>query len=235
MFIELSGRTDLAPGTDVVPNCDFFINAGQRFLDRLLFSGRSEASYFVNLSASQMFVPVPGCRAVKDVWVYDSSSRTRLQEITSGDLLTNFTEPKASMEKGKPAYYAIVNLKAWPAAFTIGDLTQQWVADLIINGDLQAGYLTAIAIVPPVDSGSAYTLEVDGVFKSDNLTSPAAVSFWTELYPEILLKACFYELEVFNRNSEGMKDWKSAIDVDMFGLVCDYIEEEIRNIEKIGG
>ena len=72
MFVELSGRNDLI-AAGVVANATFFINQGCRELDRRLFGGKAEARYTCDLAASQILVPIPDCRAIKEVWLYRST------------------------------------------------------------------------------------------------------------------------------------------------------------------
>jgi hypothetical protein len=60
-------------------------------------------------------------------------------------------------------------------------------------------------------------------------------SFWSEVYPSILLKAALYELEAFYRNSEGAKDWDNALRVDISGLDMDAADQESAEINQIGG
>jgi hypothetical protein len=51
-------------------------------------------------------------------------------------------------------------------------------------------------------------------------------NYWTNVSPEILIKAALYQLEVFNRNTEGAKDWLNAIETETLGLEFDLVMEE---------
>jgi hypothetical protein len=55
------------------------------------------------------------------------------------------------------------------------------------------------------------SVEVFGLFWSDNLVADADTNFWTERYPELLIWETMLHLEVPVRNREGMRDFEEAI------------------------
>lgn len=60
-------------------------------------------------------------------------------------------------------------------------------------------------------------------------------SFWTEVHPNVLLKAALKQLEMFYRNTEGVKDWDMALKDDTGPMDYDAAEEEAAGIDQMGG
>ena len=60
-------------------------------------------------------------------------------------------------------------------------------------------------------------------------------SFWSEVHPNILLKSALKQLEMFYRNSEGVKDWDNALRDDTTPMDHDAAEEEAAGISQMGG
>ena len=232
MFVELSGRTDLIQA-GIVADADFFINQGCRELDRRLFGGKTEARYTIDLAAAQILVPIPDCRAIKEVWLYTSTDKVQLTK--ADDLLEMkkyYSEPKTGITASEPFVYFPVNARPYPSTITIGDYNQQWVFEDIITS-AHEGY-NAILISPPPDS-SDYTIQILGTFYSDALTGDNDYNYWTVTHPLLLVQAALYKLEQMYRNTEGAKDWDSAIDKTMIQLNSDWIEEEIAEIDCMEG
>ncbi|MFA5380300.1 MAG: hypothetical protein WC455_31350, partial [Dehalococcoidia bacterium] len=81
-FVELSGRYDLIKANETDNGADFFINAGQKILDRMQDSGKAKARYTVSLAAGTILVYTAGLRAIKGVWVSSSDGMTALKPCT---------------------------------------------------------------------------------------------------------------------------------------------------------
>ena len=79
-----------------------------------------------------------------------------------------------------------------------------------------------------------YTLEVHGNFYSPILDTDTSSNIWSELYPDTLVKAALYELEVFYRNTEGANDWLNAIQADLIAAEQLEVFEEIHNKDEMG-
>lgn len=229
-FVALTGRDDLtAVGAN--PDASFFINAGQRFLDRMFSSGKATARYFENLVLGQIITKSVGIRAIKRVYVYDADGRTLVEKAWLEKLREYYTKPKASIVPGKPQYYAPICLRPYPNAYTVANYNQQWAFQDV----LAASHWTynGILFMPPADVSGKYVLEVWGLFYTDALSLDADASYWTEVHPELLIKAAAYELEVFYRNTEGANDWLIAVKADAAGIDMDIVEEEIADVDTM--
>jgi len=231
-FVEISGRPDLEPGGSSTVDAYWYINQAQRMLDRYLSDGKAVARYAVDVEAGQILVPIYGCRAVKEVYIVDATKRTRLSKIDVQTLRSWYPNPKANLDADKPIYYCPIASRRYPKSQTSSDVTYTWILEEILDSSKRNSY-NAILIEPPPDV--TYTIEVWGLWYTESLSKGADVSYWTEEHPDILLNAALYKLEVHYRNTEGAKDWKGAVDLDMAELMKDFIEEETADISQMRG
>lgn len=243
-FVELSGRYDLvSSATTFTPDngANFFIQAGQRLLDNL--HEKQLAWYKKNLTVGQGVVDVKFCKAIKEVWIANSEGRTKLDKVDLGWLRENYGKPLASLDQGDPLYYAVGVNKLSPDQITLtagagvsvytGQFTYGF-EDIIFADELSEGYQhTSVLIAPPTDE--VKTVEILGQFFSVTLSSDSQVNFWTEQYPELLLKAALYQLETFYRNTEGARDWFNAMDLDLTGLDKNLVDEEVTDFDQREG
>lgn len=88
-----------------------------------------------------------------------------------------------------------------------------------------------IMFMPPADG--AFTLEIWGDFFSKKLVYNYDTNFWATMYPEILIKAANYALESTYRNTTGMGDWLSAIDLDLRGIDHNLVEQDISGMTQM--
>lgn len=240
-FIQLSGRYDLVVSpTAYTPDngADFFIKAGQRLLDNM-----QDTKFFwykKNLTAGQGLIDVQYLRVAKEVWLAQSSGRTQLERKSLGWFRENYGEPIASQDRGTPLYWTQTVNQLGPAQEDLttgtysGDFTYG-ADDLILADELSGNsHLYQSLLVGPV-SDSTYTIEVLGKFFSSPLTADTSKSFWTEQYPEVLIRAALYQLEVFYRNSEGAKDWRTAIEEDLIGIDHNLVDFSITGLTQMEG
>jgi len=226
-FIELSGRHDLVVDvTDYVDNgANFYIQSGQKMLDRMINFRKSKASYFERVGAGVWSVTFPLCRAVKNVWVNNTTGRSRLEPKDYNWLREEFASLITSTDRGTPAYFCRARMRA------IEDDSQNLGSFFtLIEESLD---LHGIIILPPPDE--AVVIEVEGLFYSDALTADTSTSFWTENESDILVWASLYKLEVSYRNSEGAKDWLASIKEALKDLDMDEVEDELSDDEYMEG
>jgi len=229
-FIEITGRADLADPAAAF-DAGFFINEGQKYLDRLFSKGKGEARHFVNLTAGQVIVPLANVRAFKEVWLYDANYRYKLNTETAADLRAAYDKPTASLTAGPPEYYAPIVIRPYPKDLSASGLNQAWaVEDMKLTSHET---YNAILLRPPIDASGKYTLEVHGLFYTDALSADADKSYWTETNELLLIFAAAFMMELSYRNSEGAKDWKASITEITDGLDKDIVEEEITGITSM--
>jgi hypothetical protein len=234
-FVELSGRYDLITNTDEDNGADFFLNAGQKYLDRMLDSGKMVARYPVLLTAGTVVAKTIGLRAIKEVWIADSAGqKSQLERKAIADLRACYDEESSDISRNTPLYYAPAIFRPYPD--TLATVTgMKDVEDLLlysVGAPAQHFNYNGIIVMPPPDA--TYTLSIWGLFYSPTLSATLAAgtwtqvkSFWTEVHPEILLSAGLFKLESFYRNTEGAKDFKQTVMDDMTGLDFDSVEEDL--------
>ncbi len=241
-FVELSGRYDLTTNTEEDSGADFFLNAGQKYLDRLMDTGKMNARYPVIVAAGTYIVKSVGIRAIREVWAGNADGKYQLIPDTLQKLREEYSEEFSDVSQGTPAYYAPAVFRPYPD--TLASVTGMYnVSDLLLyNAVAPAQHFNynGIVIMPPPDG--TYTIEILGLFYSPTLSATLAgvtwtqvKSFWTEVHPETLIAAALFKLEGFYRNTEGSKDFKATVMDDIVGLDHDAVEEELTGDMQMGG
>lgn len=227
-FIELSGRFDLVVDiTDYVDNgADFYIREGSKLLDQLNDSGAEEGTVFYNVKVGDYYLFIPELRVVEEVWAYNSEKRFQLEETNRVGLWEYFPNKLLSSDYTLPTKY-------YPGSFKVGNTeSNDRVPDFMIRlsdeGDVPNGI-----IFQPTDT--ALTIEVIGKFFSSKLERDCDTNFWSIHYPLLLTWASLYNLEVSYRNSEGAKDWMSAIELRLFYISKDKVDQDSINVKQMQG
>ena len=134
---------------------------------------------------------------------------------------------------GNPLYYCPAVLRAVPET----DRTPVGSLDAFLGfADIMFGEhynYNGVLIVPPPDQ--VLHVEVWGLFYSPALLGDTEKSYWSEAHPEALLMAAYRQLEVVNRNSQGVKDWENSINETLFGIDKDVVEEDISGADQMEG
>lgn len=227
-FRAVSGRYDLV-GADGVTDqgADFYLNAGLRHLDRRSNFQKSPARSFNLLTAGQMLVKIQHCRAIQEVWVANQTSRWQLEKRWWQDFRATFTKAPSETNTGSTSVYCATFLRPTPEVLSAEELVAlDWVTkymEVVTDGTHQL--YNGVLIGPP--STEDLMVEVVGLFYSRELSSPTDSNMWTELWPELVVQAACLELEKMHRNSQGVNDWNSAIEMSLQELDKDGVEEEI--------
>lgn len=239
-FVQLSGRYDLITATYEDNGADFFLNAGQKMLDRLQETGKSKAKSVSQITAGTYFKALTNVRAIKEVWVGSTSEDlVRLEKYTLNEIRVAYGEELSGVTQGVPEYWAPAVFRPYPDSQAAAGWSGYYdIGDLI----LADGHYTynGIVFMPPADQ--TLYLSIYGLFYSPTLTATLSgdtwtqtKSFWTEEHDDILLYAALYKLETFYRNTEGAKDWMNALGIDLGGLDKDLVEEEIDDVNQMEG
>lgn len=209
-FVRESGRYDLVLD-DVLwedSGADAYINAGQRMLDRLVDITTAQHTYADSCTVGDMVFPVPECRSIKEVLVWtDDEVPVMLAKSFDNPLLFSKTAHDSS---GRPTKYLPTN-----------------------NRDARDKVYTALLLYPIPDNN--YYIEVRGYFYSPSLTTPTSESYWTIDHPSLLVMAAQCQLEMFSRNSEGVRDWMESINLLLTGINYDSREQDTTDIGRLGG
>lgn len=196
--VEFSGRVDLA-SSDYLTDAggDFFINAGSRWLDLNFEVQREDAYEDFPLAVSGYEVDVIGCRVVKLVGFLNSDGEwTPLTYAPHMVLLTDYPS-WGSSDSETPEY---------------------WTRSVSRKNRKAGSYhdVTTITIMGP--TSEAITLRVYGLFHADELKNLGDTNYWSEMYPEALAFAACMILEMHNRNTAGMLDYRNSLKLLLDGV-----------------
>jgi hypothetical protein len=225
----LSGRFDLFD--EVIDVGDMLINEAVKALDRLSETQKTWASHLVYVASGGWYAELPYCRAIKEVWVSDDTGeRWQLEKKNIQDLMAGWmTELAANTEGGAPLYYSPAVTRRIPEG---GALPVNVTNYIDIN--TSSGYIYNSIIVAPV-TDAQYLLDIRGLFGSKKLTLEVDENYWSVNHPGLLIKATLREIEVFNRNASGVRDFDTAIATDLDGINKDLVEEIIAEVDQMEG
>ena len=231
-FRTTSGRHDLVAADGSDTGADFFINAGQRHLDRRSQVQKSFATCFRFLEIGRYSVQFPYCRAVKEIWVGTTEARWQLKKKNLADLLAGyFTSLPSGIDSGTTLYYSPAVTRAAPETFnTPADELESFAGYVDVLSADHFAY-NSILVAPPTSERLA--VQVKGLFYSDQLVEDTDKSYWTEVHPDILIMAAMRAVEIINRNTQGVNDWNSAISEEVTKIDMDLVEEEIAEVTQI--
>lgn len=241
-FAEVTGRWDLLTSTYEDAGADFIINAAQRYLDRILDSGKMKARYLVIMTAGQIVAKSVGIRSIQEVWVANADGKTQLEPVDLNVLRSYYDEESSSIVQDCPAYYAPAVLRPYPD--TLASTTGMYdVEDLLkYNATTPAQHFNynGIIVMPPPDS--TYTLSIWGLFYSPELsaTLSGAVwtqtkSYWTEVEPMILIEAAAYKMHALYNNTSSAADYKVLVGEDVMGIDKDAADQDCAGSLVMGG
>lgn len=235
-LVDVSGRHDLVVDTTayVDNGANFYINAGQRILDRLETVPQSKARVFRMTAAGDYGIVFPNCRSILEIWVADIDGRQKMRKYSMEDFrLDYFNEPVGLITQNVPQVYTPAWLRTIPDRIVIADLEAiLGYADVPVGATERMTY-NGIIFMPPADG--AYQIEVVGYFYSPAFTDDAHTSFWSEIHPELLLWAAQAVMEVDHRNTQGFKDWMNAINTFITTVGFDVVEEELTDVDQMEG
>lgn len=235
-FITESGRHDLVTDIEgfVDNGANFYINAGQRFLDRLDQAPKTSARVFKQTAVGDYGLTFPSCRAVQEVWVGDSTGRWKIDKLSMQDLRANYyNQPREYISQSIPEVWAPIWSRTIPDRITAATIDA-----LLGYVDVPSDVLTrqvynGVIWMPPADK--SYQIEIVGMFYTADLSSDSDSSYWAEIHPELLVMAAMAVLEITYRNRQGFQDWMSAIDLMTKTIGFDTVEEDIADVEEMEG
>jgi hypothetical protein len=229
-FRNESGRYDLVGSDGSDSGANFYINAGQRYLDRIETTQKSYAISYREAAIGQYLVKFPFCRAVQEVWAGTTTERWQLEKWELQRLLsTYFLTPQDEQENGAPLYYSPTVIRT-PEKDLIGR-----VGAFVVYADVGLAHYNYNAIAFGPFAEEPTMIEIKGLFYSPELSADDDESFWTVVHPDILLMAAMRQLEIINRNTQGVNDWTNSINMSVVDIEKDFVEETISEVDCMGG
>lgn len=234
-FREISGRHDLV-NEDLSNNgSDFFINEGRKFLDRMDETQKSWGSAFKVVETGSWYATFQHCRAIKDVWAAVlgvDSGRWQLEKKNFQDLMEGFLAGlPSSRSTGNPLYYSPCITRYIPEDGTVENI-ESFLGYVDIPAGDAHGYNSILLSVPV---SAKIVITINGLFYSAELVNDTDKNYWSEVHPLLLISAAMRQIEVVNRNTQGLNDWTNAIATEMQQLGFDLVEELIAETNQMEG
>jgi len=229
---ELSGRFDLVNEDGSDNGADFFIQEGQKFLDRLDETQKTWASCFRIVEESLFSAQFSYCRAIKEVWAATTSERWQLEKMDLQDLISGYmSELPSERSTGTPLYYSPGLTRYVPEDET-ADSFESFIGWVDIPSGSAYEYNVVLLNVP---TSERLILEIKGLFYTMKLTADTDENYWSEAHPMLLIMAAMRQIEIVNRNTQGVNDWTNAIVTEMRQLGMDLVEELIAEVSCMEG
>jgi len=232
LFRSLSGRYDLVNADFTDNGADFFINEGRKYLDRLDEHQKTWATCYRNILTDAWSTSFPYCRAVKEVWVASATERWQLEKKRLQDLIAGYlTGLPTSRDSGTPLYYSPCITRFIPEDSTPAHIASfaPWTDVIVLDG---YDY-NAILLNVPTDEDLVVT--INGFFYSPELAEDEDENYWSAAHPMLLYMSAMRQIEVANRNTQGVNDWTAAIHAEVQQLGFDLVEEIIAEIDQMEG
>ena len=231
-FRTVSGRNDLVNDDGSDNGANFYINAGQRHLDRLDTNQKSYGTCYRICDIGFHAVQFPYCRAIKEVWVATITAQWQLEKKNLADLIAGyFTTLPSDLGLGSPLYYTPTITRAVPETFnSASDMFEAYAGYVDIISANHFAY-NCILIAPPVNE--KVLVKIKGLFYTDGLVEDEDKSYWSEVHPDILIMAAMRHIEIINRNTQGVNDWNNSIAFEITNIGKDLVEEEIAEVTQI--
>lgn len=232
-FLKKSGRYDLGTIDGLDNGANWYINSGQKMLDRRMANEFLLAKRLGVLEVGEYLKIFRQAKVIKNVWLTDPSDGSSFEpERKTYEQIRNFYGERLSvMTNGQPAYWAPAYVRLDPT-LTIDEVTAQidQMDEFVIDASTSSN---GIIFAPPTDT--EYQIDILGKFYTETLVDDADVSVWTESYEHVSVYAALYQLEVTHRNSTGAADWLNAIDNELIGIDMDGVEYDTDHISQMSG
>lgn len=213
-FVAISGRYDLVTDTynwgDDGANA--YLNAAARYLNRRVNIPTNFAKTGILLSPGCDSVVYSACRAVQQISIFSDR-----------EYLLRYDANLVQNGSGLPKTFKYCTFQHLPKITEI-DISAYPLEQLNVLSE-PCNYVNGIQLDKKADK--PYLLTIYGIYHNTDLKEDTDVNYWSVEYPNLLLKAAMYELEIIYRNREGSNTWLEAIEVDLSALDHDLAEHEM--------
>lgn len=233
-FVDLSGRYDLVVNTSTYADngANFFIKAGQRYLDCILPNPNSEKVYRKDIAAGDHNLFLKHLRYVETVELFNADGKVQeLTLTTMAKLRAAYTSLISAASRNAPTTYALSKHLPAPeqeGLTAVGGSTPYTTEFTYDHETLSfnAARKEQVGIEFRPVSDAAYTMVLTGGFFT-LLDDDADTSYHSLVYPEVLIMAANMAVEAFYRNSTGVNEWEAAISRWLDGQDKNLVHQEI--------
>lgn len=214
MFVRLSGRNDLVKPDGSDDGANFFIQAGQKFIDNYVETINTSGKLNVNLLKGEYSVSFSS-RVIEKVLANNGEFTWPLTKISPSDIHRMYADLVSSgpVIGGVPSFYSPISAQT-------------------VDSDTNEDY-NGLLVYPPSDTN--LSLIIFGKFQVSELKEDSQSNFWSIKYPMILILSAMRQLEIVNRNSAGVEDYEKAIMKELLPLERDLVDQEASDLDVLGG
>ena len=235
-LVEYTGRYDLQSNTTMAA---FFINAGIKMLDDRVKAPTTASRHLIPMAIGMFIVYVQELKTIEDIaWrATADKTLTYLERIREKILVERYGKAIPAYETGmlpydsyvtastgSPALYSLVPIAASP--MQVGIEKEQTNPGAGIKYG-ETDNTVGIMIYPAPDT--AGTLQITGYFDRSHITGDFESNWWMKVYPELVVEAAAYKIEVSTRNTEGANDRLRALEIALHDVENSMIDLEIGN------
>lgn len=235
--IEVTGRQDLTENMyNDVTKFDFFLNSALKLLDTAQKTPESKRWLKKDIAIGDHSLNFQNARVIHEVWMSNADGRYELEKKTLNWIMSNYGDPDdTDVTTGTPLYYGLDVIHLSPQQRTLGDalpppgeFTYNYSSILF---KASYGY-NGIVWYPPTDV--VYTVDILADFYSV-LDSDGDSNYWSVQYPNVLVQAVCFAIEVFYRNTAGMRDYLESLRPFLQGIDFNLAEQDAMNINQMEG
>lgn len=184
------------------------VNRAQRWLDTKIDHPKAKRTTTAVLSATDFTAAFAEMRALLRLWVTNSDGEMAELERVDYDELVEAYPEMGGTDVGLPVAFAVT-----PSA----------------DDDRSRN----ITFMPP--SEDAYTLTALGLFFEPELSVVVTTSYWSVVYPEVLIDATLYFYYKYMNNDSNAKERYEQVMEGLFGVQADIAEEEAGGFVQLPG
>ena len=241
-FALESGRYDLVNEDGSDNGADFHINAGQRHLDHLTQHTKAVAFNYQLLRPGDAIFYLFNCRTVQSV----SYTETRDPETSLGSANSSIMRPLQRMRLASIRSHWRNASRALPQAYCVltsrgsqdtTRLTDYELFDAMADmADVVMGqYYDKVGILLMPVPNKAINVEVEGMFYTPTLTDDEQESYWSVTHPDLLIQSALRSVEIFHRNTQGVRDWDNSLNASLMLMEHDFVHDESFHVTKMRG
>lgn len=197
------------------------LNRALKFLDRKCFTSRRNSRIYRTLEVgSNRILFEQRSQVIKDVWIMETDSRERLTKIDLEEIR------RQDFTSGKPKHYLGIET----------DYHDKTADSLNVPGvfaDLSPIEAWGMGLAFDRVADKEYYIEVYGRFLTPALNDIQVENWWSIWYPELLLQAAIYLLDVRYRNSSGGLELYNVIMATINEINNEEIEEELEGVSMV--
>jgi len=233
-FRSLSGRFDLVNEDGTDNGADFFIDSGQKWLDRRFDHPKVDGRVFKIADQGDYGHVFKYARSIEEVWAATTGDgRWQLEKKSIQDLRLAYADLPSNLTEGAPLYWTPAFLRSIPET---DHITAAVFGSYIGFADVMTGEhyeYNGVIWMPPCSE--EMLIEVWGKFYTEPMNAEDDRNFWSANHPDVLIMAGLRQVEVFNRNTQGRQDWERAIDQMISDIDKDVVQEELAEVDQMEG